>query len=120
VRFKLDENIDVRAATVLAEAGHDVATVADQGLGGAVDAVVAEAVRSEDRILVTLDRGFGDLRSYPPGSHPGIVVLRLRRQARTSVNEALLFLLGYEDLPAIAGCTVIVDGGTVRVRRPAP
>jgi hypothetical protein len=62
VRFKLDENIDVRAGTVLAEAGHDVATVAGQYLGGAVDAVIADAVRSENRILVTLDRGFGDLR----------------------------------------------------------
>jgi predicted nuclease of predicted toxin-antitoxin system len=65
VRFKLDENIDVRAATVLAEAGHDVATVASQGLGGAVDAVVAEAVLSEDRILVTLDRGFGGAPTLP-------------------------------------------------------
>jgi predicted nuclease of predicted toxin-antitoxin system len=103
VRFKLDENIDVRAGTVLAEAGHDVATVAGQYLGGAVDAVIADAVRSENRILVTLDRGFGDLRTYPPGSHPGIVVLRVRRQARTSVNAALLFLLRYEDLPPITG-----------------
>ena len=76
MRFKLDENIDVRAAAVLEQAGHDVATVVGQRLAGAVDTVVAEAVRVEDRILVTLDRGFGDLRTYPPGAHPGIVLLR--------------------------------------------
>lgn len=69
---------------------------------------------------MTLDRGFGDIRAYPPSSNPGIVVLRLRSQALASVNEALLFLLGYDELPAIVGCIVIVDGGTIRVRRPPP
>lgn len=118
MRFKLDENIDVRAAAVLEEAGHDVATVVDQDLGGTADTVVAEAVSAEGRILVTLDRGFGDLRTYPPGSHSGIVLLRLRRQALASVRSGLELLLRYEDLPTITGCTVIVRGATVRVRRP--
>lgn len=27
-------------------------------------------------MLITLDRGFGDVRVHPPGSHPGIVVPR--------------------------------------------
>jgi predicted nuclease of predicted toxin-antitoxin system len=89
-------------------------------MSGATDAVVAQAVVAEGRILVTFDLGFGDIRAYPPGSHPGIVVLRLARQALASVNEALLFLLSYDELTAIAGCTMIVDGATIRVRRPPP
>lgn len=80
MRFKFDENLDVRAEAALLTAGHDVASVVGQGLGGAIDPVIAEAVLAERRILVTLDRGFADLRAYPPGTHPGIVVLRLRRQ----------------------------------------
>jgi predicted nuclease of predicted toxin-antitoxin system len=103
VRFKLDENIDVRAAAVL---------------GGALDRIVADVALAEERVLVTLDRGFGDLRAYPPGSHPGIVVLRLRRQALTAVEAALALLMRYEDLGSIGGCTVIVGPATVRVRRP--
>ncbi len=106
MRFKLDENVDVRAEAPLAAAGHNVATVVGQDLGGAVDPVVAEAVRAEERILVTLDRGFADLRTYPPGSHPGIVVLRLHRQGLTSVTAALELLAGYEGLAEIGGCTV--------------
>ena len=66
------------------------------------------------RILVTLDRGFADLRAYPPGSHPGIVVLR---QGLTSVTAALKLLAGYEGLAEIGGCTVIVSDASVRVRR---
>lgn len=80
MRFKLDENLDVRAEAALSSAGHDVATVVGQGLGGATDSAIAQAVGVEGRVLVTLDRGFADLRAYPPGTHPGIVVLRPRRQ----------------------------------------
>lgn len=118
MKFKLDENVDVRAAAVLGAAGHDVTTVVDQDLGGSEDPDIAQVVAREDRILVTLDRGFGDIRRYPPGAHPGIVLLRLRRQARPQVEAALRLLLGYEELPSLAGCTFIVTAGTVRVRRP--
>ncbi|MGH9070504.1 MAG: DUF5615 family PIN-like protein [Acidimicrobiales bacterium] len=89
MRFKLDENIDVRAKATLAGAGHDVATVAEEGLSGATDPVIAATVAREDRVLVSFDRGFGDLRAYPPGTHPGIVVLRLRSQDLASVTAAL-------------------------------
>jgi hypothetical protein len=82
--------------------------------------VVADAVRAEGRILVTLDRGFADLRAYPPGSHPGIVVLRLHLQGLTSVTAALQLLAGYEGLAEIGGCTVIVGDASVRVRRAEP
>jgi len=117
VRFKLDENVDVRVEVALSGAGHDVATVVGQALGGAVDPVIARTVAAEERILITLDRGFADLRSYPPGTHPGIVVLRLRRQSLTSVTAALELLAAYEGLADIAGCTVIVTDAAIRVRR---
>ena len=118
MRFKLDENLDVRAEAALSAAGHDVATVVGQGLGGALDPVIAETVRTEGRILVTLDRGFADLRAYPPGTHPGIVVLRVRRQGLPSVTAALELLAAYDGLAGIGGCTVIVTDASVRVRRP--
>jgi len=37
-RFKLDENVPARAAEPLRASGHNVTTVLEQGLGGAVDA----------------------------------------------------------------------------------
>lgn len=117
MRFKLDENVDIRAEAALSGAGYDVATAASQSLGGAADPVIADAVGAEGRILVTLDRGFADLRAYPPGSHPGIVVLRLRRQGLASVTAALELLVAYEGLAGIGGCIVIVSDAGVRVRR---
>ncbi|MHB1928507.1 MAG: DUF5615 family PIN-like protein [Acidimicrobiales bacterium] len=76
MRFKLDENLPYRAARMFVEAGHEADTVYDEDLAGQPDEVVLAAAISEDRVLVTLDLDFSDLRAYPIGTHCGIVVLR--------------------------------------------
>jgi predicted nuclease of predicted toxin-antitoxin system len=65
--------------------GFDVDTVLDESLGGRNDPDVLAAATAEGRMLLTLDRGFGDARAYPPGSHPGIVGLRPEDQRVPSV-----------------------------------
>lgn len=42
MKFKVDENLPVEAATILREAGHDALTVHDQGLRGAFDPKLRE------------------------------------------------------------------------------
>lgn len=66
---------------VLTTAGFDVDTVTSEGLAGASGPDVLTAATAAARMLITLDRGMGDVRRYPPGSHPGIVVLRLTDQS---------------------------------------
>ena len=78
MRFKLDENLPGSLVATLENAGHDAATVTEQGLQGKPDERVASVCRAEDRILLTLDSGFADIRVYPPTDHPGIVVFRVK------------------------------------------
>ena len=80
MKFKLDENLPIDLARFLGEAGFDAVTVLEQDLGGSPDPDIMSACRSEGRALITLDTGFADIRSYPPKSSPGIIVLRLARQ----------------------------------------
>jgi predicted nuclease of predicted toxin-antitoxin system len=87
VRIKLDENLSVRVAAVFRAAGHDVDTVVDEQLTGAADRAVLHAATNAGRLVVTLDRGFGDVRSYPPGSHPGVLVLRVEDQSPPAVER---------------------------------
>jgi hypothetical protein len=68
--FKVDENLPAEVADLLRAAGHDAVSVLDQQLGGAADPRVATACQREERALITLDLGFGDIRSYGPGPHP--------------------------------------------------
>jgi predicted nuclease of predicted toxin-antitoxin system len=67
VKFKLDENLPVSSAAILTSSGHDVDTVTEEALGGAPDRDVVAAATAAGRILVSLDRGLGDIRAYPPG-----------------------------------------------------
>lgn len=76
MKRKLDENIPSSVAEFLRELLFDVDTVLEESLGGSDVRTVLEAARAKGRILITLDCGFGDVRAYPPGSHPGIVVFR--------------------------------------------
>ena len=115
--FKLDENLPRGAALQLASAGHDVSTVLEQDLSGAADPRVAEVCSKEGRILVTPDRGFGNIREYPPGTHPGIVVLLPESPSQAStieLVERLAFLL--ESAEPIAGCLWVLDPTRLRVR----
>lgn len=119
MRFKLDENIPTQVFELLRELGHECATIIDEGLSGARDAEVASAALREDRMLITLDRGFGDVRTYPPGGHPGIVVIRtLDQSARDVAGLTASFVQGY-DLESLRGCLVIVEESRVRVRWPS-
>jgi predicted nuclease of predicted toxin-antitoxin system len=85
MRFKIDENLPDELAVLLRENRWEATTVVDQNIGGAVDPRVAEVCDVEDRILVTFDVGFANIRAYPPASHPGFIVFRLARQDKPHV-----------------------------------
>ncbi len=92
MRVKLDENLPVQLKDLFTEAGHDAATVVDEGLGGASDTAVATSCLSEERVLLTQDLDFSDIRTYPPAEHFGIVVfgspaVRVMRCSRWSILD---------------------------------
>lgn len=76
MRFKTDENLPEEFAAILRAAGWDALSVIGQELGGRVDPHIAAICRDESRVLVTLDLGFADIRTYPPGDCDGLIVLR--------------------------------------------
>ena len=115
-RFKLDENLPRDTEALLRKAGHDVHTVLDEHLGGNPDPRVFGASRADDRILVTFDLDFSDIRRYPPASHKGIWVLRPHTQ---SIDSTLALLKGalvvLETEPA-HGRLWIIEPERVRIR----
>jgi predicted nuclease of predicted toxin-antitoxin system len=90
VRVKLDENLPDSVLSILAGAGHDVDTARAEGLRGAKDPAVLAGATADGRLLLTLDRGLGDIRAYPPGTHAGIVVVRLNHQSSTAGSGSRL------------------------------
>ncbi|MCA1674245.1 MAG: DUF5615 family PIN-like protein [Actinobacteria bacterium] len=117
MRIKLDENLTIAAQAVFIKHGHDVHTVHDEDLIGAPDSDLFTVCRDEQRILVTFDLGFGDVRAYPPGTHPGVIVLRLTDQQPDAVLDVLERLVADQDLDQLKGCLIVVSDDRVRIRR---
>jgi predicted nuclease of predicted toxin-antitoxin system len=118
MKLKLDENLSRHLKPLLIARGHDTLTAADENLLSRPDTEVARAAAAEQRILLTLDVQFADLRSHPPGSHPGIVLFRPSSLGPLSVNAFIADFVAAADLHTLAGCVAIVEPGRVRVRRP--
>jgi len=116
MKVKLDENMPTPMADLLKRAGHDAATVADEGLSGADDPRVMEAARAEGRILVTFDTDFGNILDYPLGTHTGIVVFRLHDQRWSVLEGPARRLLDARVLERIQGGLAVVDESRIRLR----
>ena len=93
MKFKIDENLPVECALIFREAGFQAATATEQDLSGADDSVLFERCRAEGRVLVTLDLDFANVRSYPPGAHSGIVVVRSNSQDKPRLIAILKRIL---------------------------
>ena len=114
--FKVDENLPFEAVEILAQAGHDAASVLDQSMGGQPDPNVAAVCQQEGRAVVTLDLDFADIRAYPPANYAGIIVLRLARLYKPQILALVQRLLPLLESEPLAGKLWIVDETTVRVR----
>ena len=116
MEFKLDENLPVEAAELLRQAGHEAATVPEQQLTGKDDATIAQTCALEGHALLTLDGDFADIRAYPPGEYPGLVVMRLRSQDKHHVLETISRLIPVFSTEPLAGRLWIVEEDRIRVR----
>jgi predicted nuclease of predicted toxin-antitoxin system len=117
VKVKLDEGLPISLAERLGKLGIDADTVFGEGLAGHTDAEVLAAASGDDRIVFTLDRGFGNIRTYPPGTHGGVVVLRLDDQSARAAISAVEYLVTHHDLADLAGTVTVVHRGLLRIRR---
>lgn len=119
MKIKLDENLSHRLKALLSQSGHEVSTALEEGLLGKSDVEVGAAAKGEDRMVFTLDLDFADLRKFPPGSHPGIVLFRPRSMGPLAVNQFVLKFVEETELTSLARCLAVVEPHRIRVRRPS-
>ena len=115
MRFLVDRCAGHRLAEWLGNKGHDV--VEAQTLGpDPGDRALLELAESENRILVTMDKDFGELIYLRRVSHAGLIRLPdVRTPQRVEIVGELIdqYREALEDR-----AIVTVQGGRVRVSRP--
>jgi predicted nuclease of predicted toxin-antitoxin system len=119
MRVKLDENLPVGLAPLLNNLGHDVHTVHEEGLTGCADKNIWEAAQNERRFLITQDMDFSDSRTYAPGAHCGILLVRLRSPNRTDLIDRVQEIFHQESVSEWTGCFVVATERKIRVLRPS-
>jgi len=120
VKIKLDENLPRRLVHVLTALGHDTDTVFDEQLTGREDGILWNAAQAAGRFLITQDLDFSDVRKYAPGTHHGLLLVRLPQPGRDALFERVSTLFQTEDADSWSGCFVTATARKVRVRRPVP
>lgn len=96
-KFLADECVYTETIEFIRKLQFDVVRVQDLHLGGAPDPQIFAKAQELKRVLLTNDRGFGDIRAYPPSSHHGIMVLKLADyKSVPDVHAVLKDLLGRE------------------------
>ena len=115
MKFKLDENIPVDLARVLSGLGHDVDTVPQEALMGRPDSVVWACAQEAARLLITQDLDFADMRRFAPGTHNGILLVRLDHPCRRALVDRVGMLFLNEPIEEWRGSLVVVTDRKIRV-----
>lgn len=117
MKIKLDENLPAQLIEGLAKLGHDVDSVPQEALAGQPDAKVWDASQQAQRFLLTQDLDFSDVRRFAPGTHKGILLVRLSNPSRRRLIDRILEIFSTEAVEAWTGCFVVVTDLKIRIQR---
>ena len=118
MKIKLDENLPERLVAALKALGHDLDTVHAERLNGQVDPSVWRATQAAQRFFITQDLDFSDVRRYAPGTHAGLLLVRLARPGRNALFERIVSVFQTENVEDWKECLVVMTDRKIRVRRP--
>lgn len=115
MNFVADEGVDGTLVKLLREAGHDVFYFAETERS-TEDAVILEMANTENRILISRDKDFGELVWRMKMVHPGIILIRaeeLNSVARS--NLVAEFIAENQEL--LSDHFIVIQQGITRVRK---
>ena len=101
---------------VLQRYGYDVDTVPEEQLSGRPDAEIWRAVSVEGRFLITQDMDFSDTRQFMPGTHAGLLLVRLREPGAHALLETINAVAA--EIADWGGCFVVLTEHKIRIKRP--
>jgi predicted nuclease of predicted toxin-antitoxin system len=114
MRLCADENVPGDCVAALRLQGYDVLWVREAMPGAADEQVIAKAT-SEQRVLLTFDKDFGDLVfNHGKNAATGVVLFRINQPSAAAVAEAVVRAL--DSRHDWGGHFSVVDDRNVRMR----
>ncbi len=76
------------------------------------------ATQRAGRFFITQDLDFSDLRRFAPGTHHGLLLVRLRQPGRAAVAARIRGLFQHTDVRVWRACFVVATERKLRVQPP--
>ena len=115
--IKADEDLPRATVQLLREHGYNAESVLDQQMGGWKDEFLWKAIQEENRFLVTADKGFADVRIYPPGKHAGVLLLRPDEDGIYPILALMTIVLASFKLDDLVGNVTVATPRRIRTRK---
>jgi predicted nuclease of predicted toxin-antitoxin system len=118
IRYLLDADLPRSATLTLRSRGCEAADIRDLGMGDASDDTIHRYAVAHGYVLVTADKGFTSVLRFPPGTHPGIIVLRFppHTPADKKVRIVTRWIVPLEEHD-VTGNLLIIEPRGIRIRR---
>lgn len=117
MKFIADENIFKPIIDYLRLEGHNVLSIAESEYSGSTDEEVYRLACRQKRIVITMDKDFSRIFSFPPQNCGGIIIIKIYRR---KVDETLkIFKKYFRKLTEkeIKKNLVIISPETLRIRK---
>ena len=115
MKFLADEGVDKPIVIALREAGFDINYILETHQG-ADDELILQMANSQERILLTQDKDFGELVFRLKQSHTGIVLIRLEGYTPTIKAQIVKgVLLVHQN--ELANAFTVVQPNAIRIRK---
>lgn len=105
MKILVDENVPLMTVQALRDAGHDVRDIRHTALQGSTDNDLWQIAQSDERLLITTDKGFVQHREE---SHRGLLIVRLRQPNRNKIHQRVVQTMTRFDDKTWIGLTVVV------------
>jgi predicted nuclease of predicted toxin-antitoxin system len=118
LKFVIDEDIPRSTGRILKKRSYDVRDIRDYELRGAEDEEIYEFAQREQAVILTGDRGFGNILRFPLGKHCGIAIAHFPNEMPTGeINRLLVKSLAGLSEDDFKGNLIIIEPGKMRIRR---
>ena len=118
VRFLIDEDCPLSLDNLLNSKGYDTIHVKTSRLSGTKDPELFIFAQEQQRIIISRDLGWANIKNYPPSSHCGLIILRVPFEAiAMEIRQVVEQFIDLVDISEIVGATVIVDKNKYRIRK---
>lgn len=117
MKLLLDQNIRLETLEFLRDMKIDAISTREIKLERADDDEIVNVAKKLDRVILTFNFHFSDIRYFRPGTNPGIILLRIEPQTVEAVHPILRHLFSTLKSSELKHALTVVTNTKIRVRK---